>query len=49
VSTLEQRDAMVFLAFTQGTSITVIVMNTGMTATEVEWVLRREIADRTKK
>jgi hypothetical protein len=48
-TTVEQRDALVFLSFVQGTSITVIVLNTGMTAVEVEWVLRREIAERDKK
>jgi hypothetical protein len=49
MSTIQQRDALVVSAFTQGTSITSIVMMTGMTAVEIEWVLRRELTDCKRK
>jgi hypothetical protein len=49
MTTIEQRDALVINAFLQGTSIPLIVMQTGMTAAEVEWLLRHKLTELSKK
>jgi hypothetical protein len=49
MTTVEQRDALIVAAYMQGTSITQIVMMTGMTSVEIEWTLRRELTKLSKK